>query len=133
MSDITPLIRSDAQVIQSYRGGGFRISHQNYIGPVFVTSAQTRPWPATRTAMIPHSTSDLNPDFFGDFLPLLGGLEVILIGTGGRQILLSPTSKAWFKSHDLGVETMDTGAACRAYQVMMAEGRLVGAMLVPLA
>ena len=42
------------------------------------------------------------------------------------------TLRAALKTRGIGVEAMDTGAACRTYNVLLAEDRLVAAALLPL-
>jgi uncharacterized protein len=56
--------------------------------------------------------------------------EIVLIGTGARfqfpdQALLVPLQKA-----GIGVEVMDTQAACRTYNILLGEGRNVAAALI---
>jgi uncharacterized protein len=51
--------------------------------------------------------------------------EVLLFGTGTRQKLLHPRLTAACTRAQIGVETMDTAAACRTYNILMAEGRRV--------
>jgi uncharacterized protein len=58
--------------------------------------------------------------------------EIVLIGTGAKfsfpdQALLAPLYKA-----GIGVEVMDTAAACRTYNILLGEGRnVVAALIVP--
>ena len=56
--------------------------------------------------------------------------EIVLLGTG--QKLQFPESKVLAKLHNqqLGVEIMDTAAACRTYNILMMEGRFVVAGLI---
>ncbi|WP_018140529.1 Mth938-like domain-containing protein [Thioalkalivibrio sp. ALJ7] len=56
--------------------------------------------------------------------------EVLLIGTGEVQEF--PDRAVWrhLRSQGLGVEIMDTAAACRTYNLIMAEGRDVAAALI---
>lgn len=58
------------------------------------------------------------------------GPEVVLIGTGECQIFPSPASYIELLRQGIGVEIMDTGAACRTYNILMAEGRIVTAGLL---
>lgn len=57
--------------------------------------------------------------------------EVLLIGTGAKQILLAPSLLATLQKRGIGVEAMSTPAAARTYNVLMAEGRRVIAALLP--
>jgi uncharacterized protein len=60
-----------------------------------------------------------------------GGLELVLIGLGKRGAPVATALRAALKAHGIGVEAMDTGAACRTYSVLLAEDRLVAAALLP--
>ena len=57
--------------------------------------------------------------------------EIVLVGTGQRQVFPDRAFLGTFLSRGVGVEVMDTGAACRTYNVLIAEGRhVVAALLV---
>ncbi len=58
--------------------------------------------------------------------------EVVLIGTGHTQVFLSPAIQAGFYRRNIGIEIMTTDAACRTFNVLVAEGRQVVAALLPL-
>jgi uncharacterized protein len=58
--------------------------------------------------------------------------EVILIGTGRKQVFLPPATQAHFIRRNFGFEVMKTDAACRTFNVLAAEGRHVVAGLLPL-
>ncbi|TRZ98366.1 MAG: hypothetical protein D4R84_03755 [Rhodocyclaceae bacterium] len=55
---------------------------------------------------------------------------IVLLGTGTRQRFPAPALLRPFVEQCIGVEVMDTGAACRTYNVLMAEGRDVAAALI---
>jgi uncharacterized protein len=57
--------------------------------------------------------------------------EVLLVGTGERHIMLSRDILDPLIRVGVGVECMSTAAAARTYNVLMAEGRLVIAALIP--
>ena len=125
--DVTPLVRSDAQVIQSYAGGGFKISSQHYSGPHCVSIETVTSWPHAHGK----SAKDLTLE---DFQPLIDNrddIDVVLLGTGTKIALLPPAMRAALKQAGLTVEVMDTGAACRTYNVLIADGRRVVAALLP--
>jgi uncharacterized protein len=56
--------------------------------------------------------------------------EILLLGTGERQSF--PAKALWraLRAEPWGVEIMDTAAACRTYNLIMAEGRVVAAALI---
>lgn len=57
--------------------------------------------------------------------------EVLLVGTGRRQRMLPPDTLRPLLAMGIGVESMDTEAAARTYNILMAEGRRVVVALIP--
>lgn len=120
--DITPLVGAGRQIIQSYSGGQFRINGAVYSGAVIVFTDRTVPWAVSVPATV------------DDFAPLLAArsdLDVILFGTGAAVGAEGLALRKELKAAGLSVDIMDTGAACRTYNVLMAEGRRVAAALLP--
>ncbi|MBK7016840.1 MAG: Mth938-like domain-containing protein [Sulfuritalea sp.] len=58
------------------------------------------------------------------------GCPVVLLGTGARQRFPAPVLMRSLIDRGIGVEVMDTHAACRTYNILMAEGRDVAAALI---
>ena len=58
--------------------------------------------------------------------------RVLVVGCGARSVFLPPPLRAGFKAAGVALEVVDTGAACRIYNVLLAESRKVGAALIPL-
>jgi uncharacterized protein len=54
----------------------------------------------------------------------------VLIGTGQRQVFPAPAFGVQFLKAGIGFEAMDTGAACRTFNVLVSEQRLVVALLI---
>lgn len=66
-----------------------------------------------------------------DFEPLLAWRpEIVLLGTGRRQSFPDESQLAALRRAGIGVEIMDTGAACRTFNLLAAEGRKVAAALI---
>lgn len=66
-----------------------------------------------------------------DFEQLLQGApEIVLLGTGETQCFLHPRVTAPLHRARVGLEVMDTRAACRTYNILVAEGRNVTAALI---
>ena len=124
--DVTPLIPEGRQIIQSYGVSGFKVNGTLYPGPLLVFPEGTRNWNA------PALFSNLEVGSFDDLAASSGELDVVLLGTGGRGEFVSPKLKAGLKEKGIIVEAMDSGAACRTYNVLMAEGRRVAAALLPI-
>lgn len=56
--------------------------------------------------------------------------DVVILGTGLRQRFAHPKLTAVLTSRRIGVECMDNQAACRTYNILMAEGRKVALALI---
>ena len=56
--------------------------------------------------------------------------EILLIGCGPASALLAPAIRRMLEEAGLGVEIMDTGAACRTFNVLLSEDRAVAAALI---
>lgn len=67
-----------------------------------------------------------------DHLEILAALhlEIVLIGTGERHHMLHPRLTHPLMAARIGVEVMTTPAACRTYNILLAEGRKVAAALI---
>ena len=56
--------------------------------------------------------------------------DVVILGTGKRQRFVHPRLVAALTARRVGVESMDNQAACRTYNILMAEGRKVALTLI---
>jgi uncharacterized protein len=66
-----------------------------------------------------------------DFARLAGlGMEIILLGTGAKQSFPHPRLTRALMEKRIGLEVMDTAAACRTYNILAGEGRSVAAALL---
>ncbi|MCK6453195.1 MAG: Mth938-like domain-containing protein [Alphaproteobacteria bacterium] len=115
------------QIIESYRGGGFRVSGLRYEGSVLVFRARTLPWPVAACAQIEPTALAAAVGDPGD------AVELLLIGCGRRLVPVAPPVRAALKAIGIAVEPMDTGAACRTFNVLAAEERRVAAALIAVA
>lgn len=126
MADITPPLPTERQLIQGYGDGGFRIAGQDYSGSVLVEPEVTRPWFVGTAAEIDlASLSSLTDGRDGG--PSDG---ILLIGTGRAITPLDPALRVALRGFGLGLEVMDTGAACRTFNILLAEERNVVAALI---
>jgi len=124
--DLTPLIPSGRQIVESYGEGRFRVTSQLYQSAILVFPERTLTWPALRFA-------DANLE---NLEPVLaagreGNVELLLFGQGSQMQLVPPALRQGLRAAGVVVEPMDTGAACRTYNVLMAEGRRIVAALIP--
>ena len=123
--DVTPLIPEGRQIIQSYSHGRFKISGHEYYGPVIVLPDAVIEWNVDGTA------ADLDVTSFSQAALLAEALDVVLLGTGAQMEFVPPSVRGALKDNGITLDVMDTGAACRTYNVLMAEGRRIAALLLP--
>lgn len=115
----------DFQVIESYGPGGFRVSGQRFSGAILVLPRRTIDWPVA-------GLSAVDAACLGEIAAEQPEIEVFLLGCGDRAGLLTAAQRRDLRdSLGLSVDVMDTGAACRTYSVLLAEGRPVAAGLFP--
>jgi uncharacterized protein len=76
----------------------------------------------------PESAAALTEAHLASLAELTG--TVLLLGTGGSQRFPPPPLLRPLVVAGIGVEVMDTGAACRTYNILVAEGRAVAAALI---
>ncbi len=77
------------------------------------------------------SPADFDALAESDFLAIADlGAPIVLLGTGARQRFPRPALLRPLIERRIGVEVMDTHAACRTYNILMAEGRDVAAALL---
>ena len=122
--DITPLVPEGRHVIESYGDEGFRINGERYPGPVIVWPEQVVPWAATDIATAAIETLDA-------VFAAEPRIEILLIGSGATFEMAPAVLRKALSARRIAVESMDTGAACRTYNVLMAEDRRVAAALIP--
>lgn len=126
--DVTPLIPAGRQIIESYGGGGFKVSGKSYAGAVMVFPDRTVDWNVTAiSAMTDKSLSGIAD------AGRAGRVDILLIGCGTRMAPIPSAVRQALRADGVVVEAMDTGAACRTYNVLMSEGRRVAAALIPVA
>jgi uncharacterized protein len=114
----------ERQLIQTYGPGRFRISDVDHAGAVLVLPQRTLAWPVTAAA-------EIAPDNLAAVIEVTPPVEVLVVGCGARATFIPPSRRSALKAHGIALEVMDTGAACRTYNVLLAEGRRVAAALVP--
>jgi len=126
--DVTPLVPAGRQIVESYGDGRFRVSGTLFTGSILVFPDRTVAWPVADFAAL--SLDDVEPLREAG----MGGLvDVVLLGCGRRMGLVTDALRAPLRAAGIVLEPMDTGAACRTYNVLAAEGRRVAAALIAVA
>lgn len=125
--DVTPLVRQGQKIIQSYAKGRFRVSGDIHEGAIIVRPNAVSEWACDWQA----GAKALCLSDFQLFLDQKNEIDVVLLGAGASMADFPMTLRVDLKKAGLNVDVMDTGAACRTYNVLMAEGRRVAAALLP--
>jgi uncharacterized protein len=107
--------------IDAYGNGGFRFAGMSHRGSILCLPSGVYAWEPAR----PLDAASLAPA-----LAEAKDLMLLLLGTGGRHEPPSAQVRSLAAEAGLALESMDTGAACRTYNVLLAEGRPVGAALI---
>lgn len=108
---------SGALPIDGYAPGSFRVGGTVWDGAVLVLPDGARSW---------GGFEDLEP-----LLQAAGDIDVLFVGTGAEIAHLPAAFRSALEEAGLGVEPMASPAACRTYNVLLGEGRRVGAALLP--
>jgi uncharacterized protein len=116
---------SRVQLIRSYGPGHFLIGERDWRTPVLVTPSSSVEWAVSRA-------EDLSLASLAPLREIQPAPELLVLGCGPRAIFVPPALRAELKQAGLALEVVDTGSACRIYNVLLAEGRRVAAALVPL-
>ncbi len=122
--DISPMVPAGRQLIQSYGDGQFTISDIVYTGPVIVLPEETRSWS-------PADPSNFTTDDFNPVLALEEPVDIFLLGCGQTGQFIHPSLRDALRESGITIEAMDTGAACRTFNVLLSEDRRVAAALLP--
>jgi uncharacterized protein len=121
--DVTPLIPQGRQIIESYGDGGFRVTGERYSGSILVLPERAAAW-------APATIEDIDIESLEPVLSAEPAVEVLLIGCGTAMAFIDPDLRAAAKARGVALEPMDTGAACRTYNVLTMEDRRVAAVLI---
>jgi len=110
------------QTVTGYDQSGVEINARRYDYSVLVMpETPPRPWNVTRF-------EDLTAEHFEQIA--LDTPDVVVLGTGERQRFVHPRLIASLSGKQVGVESMDSHAACRTYNILMGEGRKVTLALI---
>jgi uncharacterized protein len=121
-TELTPLVaRGRQQVIQSYGGGGFTVAGQRYRGGILVFPERTVAWAGSAEPSLDSLAAVTAPD---------AEITLLLLGLGAQGGLAPATLRASLKQSGISVEAMSTAAACRTFNVLLAEERRVAAALL---
>jgi uncharacterized protein len=110
-----------ANTVTAYGAGYVSVNGQRHESSLVVLRDQVLPWE-------PKRFDELTAESFA-FLERLD-VEIVLLGTGARQRFPGPQLTAGLRNARIGLEVMDLQAACRTYNILVAEERKVAAALL---
>ena len=113
---------TSANVVRSVAPGAIQVGEQILTSHVILTAATIiAPWSPERPPAV--DLQDLSPALALD-------PEVIILGTGLTIRFPGPALVSALAERGIGIEVMDTAAACRTYNVLVHEDRAVAAALL---
>jgi uncharacterized protein len=108
-------------LVTGYGAGYVAINGARHTTSLLLTADSLMRW-------APAAFADLAAEHFDRVVPLVP--EILVLGTGTRlQFPRPPLTRALVEAR-IGLEVMDTAAACRTYNILMGEGRKVAAALI---
>lgn len=121
--DVTPLIPKSQVQLNGYGGGGFKINNEQHAGSRFFTAEAHHAWDVS-------SKDQLDVTALQSLEHRCTDIDIMLIGTGPSMLFLDESVRQYFRERNIALEVMDTGAACRTFNVLQSEGRRVAAALI---
>lgn len=121
--ELTDNIAKGRRVIEAYGDGTFRVNGRVHRGSVLVFADRTLMW----------EVSDMT-EVSAESLAAVGRaeptVEVLLLGCGAQAALAPRVLREALRVDGVVVEATDTGAACRTFNLLMAEERRAAAALI---
>jgi uncharacterized protein len=109
--------------IRSVSEAGIQVADRLIAGPLILSASELRTdWEISHCRQ-------LTEDSLGPVFALQP--EIVLLGTGAVQVFLPPELMMCFHRRGIGIEVMTTAAACRTFNVLVADRRNVVAALLP--
>lgn len=113
--------RTDVNVVLGYSAAEVRLRDRVLNASAIVTRDRVVDWPVATLAQ-------LTPGVLDHVLAL--DPEIVLLATGATQRFPEPEAYAHLNARGVGLEAMEIGAACRTYNLLVADDRRVALALV---
>ncbi len=115
---LTEITYSTAKPVDGYGPGFFRVDGQVLRGPSLIT-----PWDAGAWGGLTDTAGPLS---------LVDRIDVLFVGTGASIAHIPSEFRVLVEAAGIGVEVMDSPAACRTYNVLLSEGRRIALAVLPI-
>lgn len=120
--ELRPAHFPDRAPIDTYGSGGFRFAQMSHQGSILCLPSGIYGWSA-------EAPGDISIKTFQRVLAE-EELEIVLVGTGRDLVPLPERLREALAKKGIRADPMSTGAAARTFNVLLAEGRAVGAALL---
>tara|TARA_B100000686_G_scaffold76114_1_gene82042 strand:+ start:280 stop:648 length:369 start_codon:yes stop_codon:yes gene_type:complete len=120
MADQEPRPR---KVVTAYGDGGFRIAGERHEGSIILFPERVLAWPVAAMA-------DLTAKSLVDVTSAAADVDLLLLGCGKEVPIVPQALRDALKSHGIVIDAMETGAACRTFNILLTEGRAAAAALI---
>lgn len=114
---LNEIVFNDAEPVDGYGPGFFRIGGKVYEGAVITGPAGTAQW--------------VGFEDIEALVALAGHIDVLFVGTGADVAHLPEGLAERLEEAGVGVEAMASPAACRTYNILLSEGRRIALALIP--
>lgn len=121
--EINPLRAGERLTVEGYGAGTFRVAGGQVAGSMLIRADRFDPWPVD-------DATALDEAALAPLTDLAGEIDVLLVGTGETLVAPGGGLRRRLREAGIGVEIMTTPAACRTYNLLVAEGRRVAAAVV---
>jgi uncharacterized protein len=112
--------------IEAYGDGGFRFGGMSHRGSILALPSGVRAWPVG-------SVTEIDAAALAPILAEANAIEIFLLGTGREPAFIEESVRASLTGAGIRLDAMQTGAAARTYNVLIAEDRRVAAALIAVA
>lgn len=122
MHSLAPLL-TGRPPISGYGPGRFRLGGIEHIGSLLILPDGVYPW-------LVSDASQVSPENLRPVMAFQPALDFLILGTGAAQFFPDRELRQAFADAKIGLEAMNTGAAARTYNVLLAEERIFAAALI---
>ena len=109
--------------LESYGGGGFSLGGVRHEGSLALLPRRMEDWPV-------RAPGEVTAEALAPFIEAAAEIDVLLIGMGADIALPPGAAREALEAAGIGFDLMATAAACRTYNVLLAEDRRVAAALI---
>jgi uncharacterized protein len=109
--------------LEAYGNGGFRFGGMSHRGSILALPSGVRAWPV-------RNVSEIGEAALAPIIAEAEAIEILLLGTGDQPAFIEESVRAPLAAAGIRLDAMQTGAAARTYNVLIAEERRVAAALI---